>query len=545
MARNSRLDCVVVGYHDIDFNEYATHQRLMSKYSGAYRDVKHNSVLLNGERITYMDLLNHSVETATGANPRFNAFEVPSLGVTYLVSYLRQRGLGVEMISFFNYEKERLAEILAEKPRTVAITTTYYVDPKPIIGVVEFVRHHSPETTVIVGGPHIYNISCEADLKIQNQIFQSMGADIYICDSQGENTLTKVIEVVKNGSDADLAKISNLVYTADNKSFERTPREVENNDMDGDTVDYSLFKEDHIFSNPVYLRTARSCPFSCSFCNFPTMAGDHVITSLEVLEKQFDYLKERGVRDLIFIDDTFNVPLPRFKNLLRMMIKNQYDFRWISFFRCSNADDTAFDLMKESGCHTVFLGIESGDQDILNNMQKFAKIDKYKEGVRKLKERGILTYASIITGFPGETRQTVMNTINFIEESAPDLFNIQLYYHDLRTPIHKQADKFDITGAGYSWRHRTMDWQEAADWADFEFTRIRNSVPITLYGFSMWCLPYLVGRGISVEKFKEFVGIARGMLVDGFDEVDIGTSGGEELKMLSNLFQDMNLAPAS
>ncbi len=84
----------------------------------------------------------------------------------------------------------------------------------------------------------------------------------------------------------------------------------------------------------------------------------------------------------MFIDDTFNVPLPRFKDLGRLMIQEQYNFNWFSYFRCSNSDEEAFDLMAKSGCKGVFLGIESGSPSILKNMNKAATIERYAEGTK-------------------------------------------------------------------------------------------------------------------------------------------------------------------
>lgn len=539
MPKESKIDCIVVGYHDINFQTYATAQKKMSRFSGAYRDVKHNSFLMNGRRITSMDLLNQTLTKTTGRDPKLSVFEVPSLGVTYLTSFLRRRHFNVEMVSFFNFQKEKFAHLLAESPRAVAITTTYYVTHIPILDVVKFVREHSPQTKVIVGGPHIYDVYSNLDLRTQDHIFQTIGADIYVGDSQGEQTLADTLTTLRDGRFEDLGKVPNLIYTSDHQNFERTRREPENNDLDSNRVDWSIFNEEEareLFSFPVFLRTARSCPFSCSFCNFPAVAGAHSVTELEALESDFRYLHERGVKDLIFIDDTFNVPLPRFKNLLRMMIRNKFDFNWISFFRCSNADDVAFDLMHESGCQQVFLGIESGDQQILNNMNKFADVNKYKEGIRKLNERGIVTYASIISGFPGETKETFMNTLRFIEESRPTFFNIQLYYHDLRTPIAKEADTYQIHGAGYSWKHATMTWQEAADWADYGFKTIKNSVPTTLYGFSIWALPYLLAKNISLDQIKDFAAISREMLVQSFDDTPVRFNTHEQ--RLVSLFQN-------
>jgi p-methyltransferase len=86
-----------------------------------------------------------------------------------------------------------------------------------------------------------------------------------------------------------------------------------------------------------------------------------------------------------------------------MMIKNEFDLRWISFFRCSNADEEAIDLMRESGCVGALLGIESGDQKILKYMNKSATLERYKWGMERLHQRGIATFASLICGFPGET----------------------------------------------------------------------------------------------------------------------------------------------
>ena len=184
---------------------------------------------------------------------------------------------------------------------------------------------------------------------------------------------------------------------------------------------------------------------------------------------ELEQLRDAGVQYLVFIDDTFNVPLPRFKKLLRAMIERRFPFRWISFVRCTNADDETFDLMAKSGCIAVFLGIESGDQTVLNYMASPPASTSTATASPSSTARGIATYASIICGFPGETRESVMNTIRFIEETAPTFYNVQLYYHDIRTPIHAEAKKHGIQSAGYSWSHATMDWKEAAGWVEYMY----------------------------------------------------------------------------
>lgn len=514
MFSEPTLDCVVIGHHERDFRKVAADARQMEQFSGVHNEIKTNSVLLGGERFTYPELLSRAVRDATGRDPQLSIFRQPGFAVFYLTSFLRRHGHAAEPVNFFTMDKPRLRALLARRPAAVAITTTLYVDATPVAEVVAFVREHAPQTTVIVGGPHIYNLSEDHDRETQEFIFGQIGADVYILDSQGEKTLHHVLDALKGGD--GLASIPNLVYR-DGPGFSRTPREPENNNLDAHLIDWSGF--DPAFYRPsVYLRTARSCPFACSFCNYPTMAGKHVIASEDPLITEMRFLKARGVRSILFIDDTFNVPLPRFKSLLRKMIAERFDFRWVSFFRCSNADDETFDLMQQSGCLGVFLGIESGDQRILNAMNKSAKLDRYRYGIKRLNELGIVTLCSFIVGFPSENDESARNTLEFIRETGPTFYTAQIYYHDLRSPIHQQARQYGITSSGYSWTHDGMNWQDASAWVLRMIRDIPESTPIPLYNMSLWGLLYLVESGFSMPFLKEFCNIARDMMVAGYDD---------------------------
>jgi radical SAM PhpK family P-methyltransferase len=503
MSADHVLDCIVIGYNDPDFRSFAAKQKGMEEHSGAYHEIKTNSFIRNGERISCMDLLNVVLEKATGRASHLNVFEAPSLGVCYLADFLRRRDLEVDFVNFFTLDKDRLRALLAAGPRAVAITTTFYVEDDPIIEIVDFVRRHRPDTKIIVGGPHIFNRAADFDTDTLAFIFRRMGADIYIIDSQGELTLSKVVAALRDGDPARLREIPNIMYALDGEEFCRTEKRPEANDLDAESVHWRDF-DPRVVTPLAYLRSARSCPFTCSFCQYPILAGSHDLNSIEVMERQLQELRAMGTTDLVFIDDTFNVPLPRFKKLLQMMIERKFDFRWVSFLRCSNVDEAAMDLMQESGCIGVLLGIESGDQRILNYMNKSVKLERYRFGIRELKKRGIATYASLICGFPGETEQTVRNTMAFIEETGPTFFNVQLYYHDARAPIHRRADEFRIEGAGYSWKHRTMDWRQAIDWSIYMYRNIHNSTFFSLYGMSLWGISYLVSKGLTMEQIRAF-----------------------------------------
>jgi p-methyltransferase len=158
------------------------------------------------------------------------------------------------------------------------------------------------------------------------------------------------------------------------------------------------------------------------------------------------------------------------------MIRKNYQFNWFSYFRCSNSDEEAIELMARSGCKGVFLGIESGSPTILTNMNKAATIEKYATGIELLRRYGILTFGSFIIGFPGETDETVEETIDFIRETKPDYYRAQMWYCEPGTAIQNQRVKYDIKGEGFVWSHATMDSLEAMDHIDRMFLTIDQSL---------------------------------------------------------------------
>ncbi|MFI6692967.1 radical SAM protein [Streptomyces sp. NPDC050433] len=511
-------DCIVIGYNEIDFAEHARRKRAEKGKSGGYHDLLTNSVLLGGERRTYMDLLNIVRERTTGCPSRLSAFELPSLGVAYLTSFLRRRGFSAAPVNSFNSATEQLREMLAGSPRAVAITTTYYVYDEPIQQIVRFVREQNPDVPIIVGGPRIQNLCSDQSPESRDGRLRPLGADIYINSTQGEDTLAAVLAALRDKG-GDLSRTPNLIYrdpAAPDGPMLHTLTTVENNDLDENAVDWSYFDPSY-YAPTAYMRTSRSCSFGCAFCNYPALAGPLNLSDLSTIEKELRYLCDHGVRNLIFVDDTFNVPLPRFKKICRMMIENKFDLKWISFFRCSNADDEAFDLMAEAGCTAVFLGIESGDQRILKNMTKFAKTDRYEYGIRELTRRGIATLASIIVGFPGETEESVKNTVAFLNRTQPTFYNVMLYYHDVLAPIENQREKYGIVGSGYAWRHSTMSWQEATDWKDYLVRNVNGPALMPGYGLSLWTLPYLLANGMTMEETVEFIKGASRLVIKGLD----------------------------
>lgn len=512
------LDCIVVGYNDPPFERY---ERLIRNYgvdSEAYRDLRYSFVELHGRVLNYVDLLNYVDATARGASRtdrRFESGEIPNLAAVYLTNYLRRRGLRAKHVNLFQKEKDRFRALLDERPACVAITTTFYILNFPAAEIVEFVRQHSPDTKIVIGGPLVANHLRAAQQGGQpyadalgmvqsdrlRAALDDLAADAYVVDAQGECTLAHIARALRDGG--ELTTIPNLILKRHGR-YRRTPIVPEQNPMNEVDIHWTSFAEDSL-GPTLQTRTARSCAFSCAFCSYPERAGDLALASLETIEREFDAMHVLGTRNVVFIDDTFNVPLARFKDICRLLVRKKYGFRWFSYFRCSNSDPEAFELMAEAGCAGVFLGIESGSPAILKNMSKAARVDQYATGIEALRRHDILTFGSFIIGFPGETAETVAETSAFIKSSGMDYFRTQSWYYEHGTPIARQRDKYDMQGEGFVWSHATMDSIEAQEHIDRLFFGIESSTWLPQWSFDFWFIPYALGKGISLDQFKRLV----------------------------------------
>ncbi|MFG2012757.1 PhpK family radical SAM P-methyltransferase [Micromonospora sp. NPDC048868] len=486
----------MIGYNEGDFNEYRVMCERAGPRSPEFQIMRSEHLVYEGRSMPWLQAFSHLRYRATGRADRYHVGEVFNLAALYLTSYLRGQGLTAEPISLFSGEQDRLEDLLAQRPAVVAITTTFYVNILPVGPLVEYVRMRSPSSHIVVGGPLVDNL-CRSGVTddVQDLLF-AMGADSYVQESQGEQSLAALCHAVRAGD--DIAKLDNVIHCPDDR-WVLTRRSPENNDLDACAIDWAGF-DPALLGPTVQLRTARSCAFKCSFCDYPTRAGALTLASVETVRHELRTLAGMGVRNVVFVDDTFNVPPKRFKELCRMMIEEDLGLRWYSYFRCSNArDDEAFDLAARSGCAGVFLGIESGDSTVLRNMHKLAQDSQYREGILRLNERGITTFASIIVGFPGETEQTVQNTIDFLNETAPSFWRAQAWWANPRSPVFQQKELLGIRGEGYNWSHFTMSSEEAATHTDRMFQAVTSSVWLPLYDFDFWALPYLDGKGLGVD----------------------------------------------
>jgi radical SAM PhpK family P-methyltransferase len=498
------IDCLIIGFNDSPFEDYVGLVKSMGTDSGAYKDLRLAYIDFQGKPYRSMDILNHYYSQSNGGtNKHLHNADFLWPVVTCLGSYLSKRDLTFDYVNLFHLEKDKLKEKLAKNDvLTIAITTTLYVSPHPIVEIIAFIKEHNDTAKILVGGPYINNQPKMGDEETLQRLFDYLGADIYVISSEGETALVNIIQALKTRS--SLNKVDNIAYKQDGK-YVVTSTSIESNPLETNMVNYGLFPKEE-FTEFVTLRTAKSCPFSCSFCGFPQRAGKYKFLGVDLVEQELDAIRNIGtVTTLTFLDDTFNVPKERFKEILRMMINNQYGYKWNSFYRCDHGDEETIELMGKAGCEGVFLGIESGSDQMLKRMNKSARQKDYLKAIPLLRDAGISTHGNLIVGFPGETYETVQQSIQLLEEAKPDFFRAQLWYADPMTPIWKEKDDYGVKGSSFNWSHDTMDYQTACDLVDKMFVAVEGTIWLPQNGFEQWSTFYLQRKGMSLEQIKTFL----------------------------------------
>jgi anaerobic magnesium-protoporphyrin IX monomethyl ester cyclase len=166
------------------------------------------------------------------------------------------------------------------------------------------------------------------------------------------------------------------------------------------------------------------CPYRCSFCVMATL-GYRYRPVANVME-ELRHVKGLGIRELFFFDQSFGIQRERAMELCENMQREGLKFGWVCFSRVDLIDQELLTVMKKAGCHTIIFGVESASELILERYRKgYTKQDILK-AFRLCRASGIRTVATFILGLPEETRQTAMETIDFLKYIDCDFasFNI-------------------------------------------------------------------------------------------------------------------------
>jgi len=264
----------------------------------------------------------------------------------------------------------------------------------------------------------------------------------FVCHSEFDFTVREVAE------GRPLGEVSGLSYR-DGARLRATPLRAPIENMDALPFVVEVYARDltvehyyigYLLHPYVSLYTGRGCRSKCTFCLWPQTVGgqryrtrsvDHVIEEIALARRRFPQVKE-----YFFDDDTFTDDLPRAEEIARRL--GRLGVTW-SCNAKANVPRATLKVMKDNGLRLLLVGYESGNQMILNNIKKGIRLDSARRFTREAKDLGIKIHGTFILGLPGETRQTIDETVRFACEVDPDTVQVSLAAPYPGTALYRQA----------------------------------------------------------------------------------------------------------
>jgi radical SAM superfamily enzyme YgiQ (UPF0313 family) len=188
--------------------------------------------------------------------------------------------------------------------------------------------------------------------------------------------------------------------------------------------------------------TGRGCRSKCSFCLWPQTVGGHryrtrsaekVLEEVALIPQYFPQVKE-----VFFDDDTFTDNRPRAEEIARGLRK--LGVTW-SCNAKANVPYETLKVMKDNGLRLLLVGYETGSQEILNNIKKGTRIDIAKRFTKDCHDLGIVIHGTFVLGLPGETRESIQDTIRYAREINPHTIQVSIAAPYPGTALYKQAQE--------------------------------------------------------------------------------------------------------
>jgi len=192
----------------------------------------------------------------------------------------------------------------------------------------------------------------------------------------------------------------------------------------------------------VSLYTTRGCPAQCTFCLWPQTTSGHAWRkrSSDDVAREMAKAKEYWpfVKEFFFDDDTFNIQKARTLELCEKL--KPLKLTWSCTSRVTTDYET-LRAMKEAGCRLMIVGFESGDQQILKNIKKGATLERARQFTKDAHKLGLVIHGDFILGLPGETRETIKNTIAFAKELDVETIQVSVAHAYPGTELYDFAIK--------------------------------------------------------------------------------------------------------
>lgn len=383
------------------------------------------------------------------------------LGILYISSFLQQHGYDNDVFdaTFSNYEALS-AKLLTDKPDVIGIYTNLMTKLN-VLKIIDLVKSKEElkHTKIILGGPEVRNHANN---------FLLYGADIIVF-GEGELTMLELVKCIEDNK--DLNQVNGLSFKDANGTIVKTAERALNKEMDelpqpnrgkiNLEAYLQVWKKHHGYST-INLSTMRGCPYTCRWCSRAVYGQSYrrrkpslVVDEIIALQQQYKFDK------IWFVDDVFTVSHKWLEQFTEEVESRNVQFSYECISRADRLNEEVIKLLKRSGCFRVWIGAESGSQKIIDAMDRRVDVAQTREMIQLVKKHEIEAGTFIMLGYPGETEEDIVETMNHLKDSLPDQFTITITYPIKGTPLYAEVEENFLTN---------FPWETSTD-RDIDFIR--------------------------------------------------------------------------
>ena len=375
------------------------------------------------------------------------------LGIAYLTAVLEKSGHDVTIIDCpaLGIDHERLgAKIAALEPSVVGITSLTPMIKSTLLAA-HVTKERSPNTIVILGGPH-------ATFMDEQILSENSEVDVVV-RGEGEQTIVELADAISKSNLKNLNKVAGTTFRKNGKII-RTPNRpfIQNLDeLPRPAYDHLPLKKYRLFGKAILpIMTSRGCPFRCSYCVSSRMSGIRFrARSPKNVVDEIEWLRDtHGADAFTFYDDAFTLDIERALKICEEIKKRKIGLPWDCQTRVDHVSKEVLAKMREAKCQLVSFGVESGSQKILDAVKKKTTVEQNERAIRLAKEVDLPVSMSVIIGYPGETTDTLKQTMDFIRKTEP-----HYVYLCLATP-YPGTELYSLL--------KDLGWNMSMEWGDYD-----------------------------------------------------------------------------
>lgn len=355
--------------------------------------------------------------------------EQQPLGIAYIAAVLENEGHEVQIIDAppLKYSIEDIVRVVCRlRPDIIGITSVTLTFPTAI-KLASRIKEEANVPTVI-GGAHVTAVPEET---IRHNCFN------FGVIGEGELTIVELIKAIEKGNTSRLDSVKGIVFRKGKEVVVTAPRPyIKNLESLPFPARHLLPPLDIYHPTPASYKnlplgtliTSRGCPYRCTYCakavfgrKFRAMPAKNVVDEIELLVNKY------GAKEVRLQDDTFNVLPRRVADICSGMSKRQIKVPWTCIARLNNMRYETLQTMEKAKCWQISYGIESGDQQILDHLNRDSILTEDAKTIRATKQAGISTRGFFMLGLPGDTEETMAKTIEFAKSLELDVAHFSVF----------------------------------------------------------------------------------------------------------------------